>query len=165
MKISQNFVAFSEYMNFNSWGSIIDIVESLFTEFHLLNHVQKTLAFSKWRWISKTSIGNSEFLDVRFPNNFWKIEQNDDNLFTVWTLQSSQNATILLFCIHWAIWKPSSQLNGSNNEPIRPVVRGFGSWLAFLWMPFNYCATPIPQFFIQLLYELHVRTVLAVWQQ
>ena len=94
-----------------------------------------------------------------FQTIFEKVEQNDDNLFTVWPLQSSQNATILLFCIHWAIWKPSSQLNGSNNEPIRPVVRGFGSWLAFLWMPFNYCATPIPQFYIQLLcYKPHLRT-------
>ena len=28
--------------------------------------------FPKWNWISKTSIGNSEVLDVRFPNNCWK---------------------------------------------------------------------------------------------
>ena len=34
------------------------------TECHLLIHVQKVLAFPKWNWISKTSIGNSEVLDI-----------------------------------------------------------------------------------------------------
>ena len=45
---------------------------SLCAEFHLRNYFQKALAFPKWNRISKTSIRNSEVLDVRFSKQFLK---------------------------------------------------------------------------------------------
>ena len=54
------------------------------TEVHLLNNVQKVLSSAKRSWISKTSIGNLEVLDISLNWFLYKganLEMSENNIF------------------------------------------------------------------------------------
>ena len=141
MDISQNFVAFSEYMNFNRFvANILLLWKQQINYYSTLNHfyTSNTAAISKWvdRWHSTTALWRSN-LSPKLKI-FYKIQYTygeDLRSFTSKTKKSVQQSSLQTFRNPFlkeeAIWHLICMIN--NQISFRTIIPALIDTLSYLF--------------------------------